>query len=250
MEKKLEKTCSLTNLVTRWTGSMRKDLRSILRRAGRSFCSWSRKTLRTSRSWISWSTSRAAPHWFTQYVSNARSMCVESRNARPTRASVKRWNSYNKCIAVRKVATRLRELTCHMGSHSVTCHPAEVTLPPLPPTEAGTRLSDPGGMQGWVDLVSGSGISWAICKSAPRSMQITTPAPHHSVSTGRVPFLPPNQQRQNTEGTHYGHLIYKTRYEWRKAYLWTIHLQNRKNCEERASVRRLIAYDKIWYEKS
>jgi len=38
----------------------------------------------------------------------------------------------NKCIAVRKVATPLRELTCHVGSHSVTCHPAEVTFPPLP----------------------------------------------------------------------------------------------------------------------
>jgi len=38
----------------------------------------------------------------------------------------------NKCIAVRKVATPLRELTCHTGSHSVTCHPAEVTFPPLP----------------------------------------------------------------------------------------------------------------------
>ena len=37
----------------------------------------------------------------------------------------------NKCIAVRKVATPLRELTCHMGSHSVTCHPAEVTFSPL-----------------------------------------------------------------------------------------------------------------------
>jgi len=29
--------------------------------------------------------------------------------------------------------------------------------------------------------VSGSGISWAVCKPAPRSRQITTPAPHHSV---------------------------------------------------------------------
>ena len=29
---------------------------------------------------------------------------------------------------------------------------------------------------------------------------ITTPAPHHSVFTGRMPFLPPNQQRQSTEG--------------------------------------------------
>jgi len=31
------------------------------------------------------------------------------------------------------------------------------------------------------ETVSGSGISWAICKSAPRPRQITTPAPHHSV---------------------------------------------------------------------
>ena len=31
------------------------------------------------------------------------------------------------------------------------------------------------------ETVSGSGISWAICKSASRSRQTTTPAPHHSV---------------------------------------------------------------------
>ena len=31
------------------------------------------------------------------------------------------------------------------------------------------------------ETVSGSGISWAVCKSAPRSRQITTPAPHRSV---------------------------------------------------------------------
>jgi len=31
------------------------------------------------------------------------------------------------------------------------------------------------------ETVSGIGISWAICKSAPHSRQITTPAPHHSV---------------------------------------------------------------------
>jgi len=30
------------------------------------------------------------------------------------------------------------------------------------------------------ETVSGSGISWAICKSAPRSRQITMPAPHQS----------------------------------------------------------------------
>jgi len=33
----------------------------------------------------------------------------------------------------------------------------------------------------WSKRASGSGISCAICKSAPHSRQITTPAPHHSV---------------------------------------------------------------------
>jgi len=49
--------------------------------------------------------------------------------------------------------------------------------------------------------VSGSGISWAICKSAPRSRQITMPAPHHSVFY-RPDALPATQQKhQSTEGT-------------------------------------------------
>jgi len=45
-----------------------------------------------------------------------------------------------------------------------------------------------------------SGISWAICKSAPCSRQTTTPAPHHCFFTVRMPLMPPNQQRQSTEG--------------------------------------------------
>ena len=48
--------------------------------------------------------------------------------------------------------------------------------------------------------VSGSGISWAICKSAPRSRQITTPASRHSVFYRPNAFLPPNQQCQSTGG--------------------------------------------------
>ena len=46
------------------------------------------------------------------------------------------------------VITPLSQITCHKRSHSVTCHPAAVTFPPLPPAEASTRFSDPGGMQG------------------------------------------------------------------------------------------------------
>jgi len=42
----------------------------------------------------------------------------------------------------------------------------------------------------------------AVASAAPRSRQITMPAPHHSsFFTGRMPFLLPNQQRQSTEGT-------------------------------------------------
>jgi len=41
--------------------------------------------------------------------------------------------------------------------------------------------------------VSGSGISWDICKSAPHSKQITMPAPHHSVfyRPGALPAAQP-----------------------------------------------------------
>ena len=49
------------------------------------------------------------------------------------------------------------------------------------------------------ETLSGSGISWAICKSAPRSRQITTPAPHHSVFYRPDAF--PVAQRQSTLGS-------------------------------------------------
>ena len=49
------------------------------------------------------------------------------------------------------------------------------------PGWAGTRKVKPIWTLLEQETVSGSGISWAICKSAPRSRQITTPASHHSV---------------------------------------------------------------------
>jgi len=55
--------------------------------------------------------------------------------------------------------------------------------------------------QEMIEFWDGSGISWAIHKqSAPNSRQITTLTTHHSIFTGRMPFLLPNQQRQGTEG--------------------------------------------------
>ena len=49
------------------------------------------------------------------------------------------------------------------------------------PRSAGTRKAKPIWILLEQETVSGSGISWGICKSAPCSRQITTPVPHHSV---------------------------------------------------------------------
>jgi len=69
----------------------------------------------------------------------------------------------------------------------------------------------------WVEqeTVSGSGISWAICKSAPCFRQTTTPALKTrplSFFTDRMSFMPPNQQRQSTEGNKHckQHITYQT----------------------------------------
>ena len=57
----------------------------------------------------------------------------------------------------------------------------------------------------WISLkqetVSGSGISWAICKSAPCSRQTTMPAPHHSVFLqAGCPSCRPTNSVKSTEG--------------------------------------------------
>ena len=60
-------------------------------------------------------------------------------------------------------------------------HTRLTALCPGLPGWAGTRKVKPIWILLKQETVSGSGISWAICKSAPCSRQITTRAPHHSV---------------------------------------------------------------------
>jgi len=62
--------------------------------------------------------------------------------------------------------------------HTHTCLTA---LFPGLPRWVGTRKAKPIWILLKQETVSGSGISWNICRSAPRSRQITTPTPHHSV---------------------------------------------------------------------
>ena len=71
------------------------------------------------------------------------------------------------------------------------------------PRWAGTRKVKPIWILLKQQTVSGSGISWTIYKSAPCSRQITCQHPTTQFFTGRMPFLPPNQQRQSTEGKWY-----------------------------------------------
>ena len=61
-------------------------------------------------------------------------------------------------------------------------HTPHLTAPfPGLPRWAGTRKVEPIWILLKQETVSGSGISWARCKSAPHSRQITMPAPHSSV---------------------------------------------------------------------
>ena len=60
-------------------------------------------------------------------------------------------------------------------------HTRLMALFPGVPGWASTRKVKPIWILLEQETVSGSGISWAICKSAPRSRQITTRVPHHSV---------------------------------------------------------------------
>jgi len=71
------------------------------------------------------------------------------------------------------------------------------------PRWAGTRKVKPIWILVKQETVSGSGISWAICKSAHRLRQITTPAPHHSVFY-RPDALP---AAQPTVSKHWRHIF-------------------------------------------
>ena len=108
------------------------------------------------------------------------------------------------CVCVR-AHTHART---HARTHTHT-HTRLTALFPGLPRWAGTRKVNPIWILLKQETVSGSGISWAICKSASHSRQITMPVPPPlKFFTGRMPLLPPNQQRQSTEGRN---SIYVTR---------------------------------------
>ena len=96
---------------------------------------------------------------------------------------------------------RLNYCIKYIHTHTHT-HTHLTGLYPGLPRSAGTRKVKPIWILLKQETVSGSGISWTTCKSAPRSRQTTMPAPHHSVFTGLMAFMTPNQQHQSIEGKY------------------------------------------------
>jgi len=71
------------------------------------------------------------------------------------KTAIDRHLTWKKCKKKADIAlhgnsiSELRDVTCHMGSHNVTCHPTKVNAPRLTPAmQAGTRFTNPGGMEG------------------------------------------------------------------------------------------------------
>jgi len=106
-----------------------------------------------------------------------------------------------RCSSPEQVISELRGVTCHMGSHSVTCHRTQVNAPRLTPVgHAGTRLTYPEGMEGWVDLggwvrTEMVYLSLAVSKQSP--IQVVTepgveqlcwlrPTCYHSTTQPRI----------------------------------------------------------------
>jgi len=85
-----------------------------------------------------------------------------------------------KCYFNVRSKADISQLNLPHGTHTHT-HTRLTALFPGLTGYAGTRKVKPIWILPKQEIVSGSGISWAICKSTTRSRQITTPAPHHSV---------------------------------------------------------------------
>jgi len=88
----------------------------------------------------------------------------------------------SRCITGRTAQTEQFALPCSTHTHAQThTHPFNGPLSGTTQVSRHTRKVKPIWILLEQETVSGSGISWAICRFAPHSRQITTPAPHHPV---------------------------------------------------------------------
>jgi len=148
-----------------------------------------------SGSGISWVICKSAPH-SRQTTTPASHYSVFSQagcpSCRPTN-SVKALK-----ISKEKVKKRISGKAYNINTHTFNG--------PLsrPTRRAGTRKVKPIWILLEEETVSGSGISWAICKSALRSRQITMAVPYHSsfLQAGCPSCCPRTASKQWRHHTH------------------------------------------------
>ena len=107
-----------------------------------------------------WTTTPRVKSAGVTWSDNYRDKITTVLHGRITTELVCQWyNNYNSYFVIVVILSRytsdLRATRrhLHMRSYSVTRHPTQVNSPRLTPArQAGTRLSYPGGMEGWVDL--------------------------------------------------------------------------------------------------
>ena len=80
------------------------------------------------------------------------------------------------------------------------------------------------------ETVSGNGIRWAICKSAPRTRQTSTPAPHHSVfcRPDALPAAQPTVSKHWRQWSMPTHKTQTTKYKLNKHTLTHKKINNTK----------------------
>ena len=122
-----------------------------------------------SMKWGHWDTAAA----LARYAHYVRYGIVECGSIYP----VSRTSAPDHCITDQ----RYFRYESHFSFSFCYTHTRLTALCPELPGCAGTRKGKPIWILLKQETVSGSGISWAVCKSAPRSRQVTMPAPHHSV---------------------------------------------------------------------
>ena len=96
-------------------------------------------------------------------------------------------------------------------THTLThTHTRLTALCPGQPGWAGTRKVKPNWILLKQETVSGSGIRWAMCKSAPRSRQITMPVPHRSVfyRPDALPAAQPTASKHCAFNTMLYHMLF------------------------------------------
>ena len=112
--------------------------------------------------------------------------------------------------------TQLRDVTCHMGSHSITRYPTQVNAPRRNPSlQVGTQFTCPGVMEGCVDLgylaVEQLGVELVTSRSQVRCHNYTTKPPSDETrkTTRRMQSLPGHcdcsvKVNKRTQITQYG----------------------------------------------